>query len=207
MLLSGSELLAFVLATVAVMATPGVTVSSLTGTALSNGARAGFAMEVGAVIARMSMIAILAFGLDVVSDVMGVLFDWVKLAGAAYLIWIGIKTIRHPPGLTAQANGTGPGAGAQVLRGFIVLWSNPKALIFFGAFVPQFVDPANGVAFQVLFLGAIWVLTALVTDSGYILLAGGARQVFRGRSAQRLGWVSGSILIGAGIWLALQRKA
>lgn len=207
MLLSGSELFAFVLATVAVMATPGVTVSSLTGTALSHGAAAGFAMEAGAVAARLSMIVFLAFGLDIVSGVMDVLFDWVKLAGAAYLIWIGIKTIRHPPGLTAQADGSGPGAGAQVMRGFIVLWSNPKALIFFGAFVPQFIDPASGVGLQVMFLGAIWVLTALMTDSGYILLAGGARRMFRGRAAKRLGWVSGSILIGAGVWLALQRKA
>ncbi len=206
MLFEGTALVTFMLATLAVMATPGVTVSALTGTTLSHGSKLGFAMEAGAVLGRLSMIAILALGLDFVSQFMLVVFDWVKLAGAAYLIWLGIKSIRHPPHLTTTA-AVAPQPRRQVLNGFIVLWSNPKALIFFGAFLPQFVDPAENVIPQVLFLGLIWVLTALITDSCYIVLAGSARRLFAGKFAQRTGIVSGTILIGAGIWLALQQKA
>ena len=109
MILTSAGLLTFVLATFAVLATPGVTVSAITGTTLSHGPRAGFAMEIGAGIARISMVAILAVGLRAVSEAMLFLFDWVKLAGAAYLVWIGIKTITHPPGFNPEA-GTVPGA-------------------------------------------------------------------------------------------------
>lgn len=206
MIIAGPGLVTFLIATLAVLATPGVTVSAVTGTTLSHGTRAGFAMEAGAMLARLSMILVLALGLEAVSQLMLAAFDWVKLAGAAYLVWIGIKTIRHPPQLEANAGAT-PTIGKQLFSGFVVLWSNPKALIFFGAFLPQFIDPTAPIMPQTLFLGAIWVVLALITDGCYILLAGRARHLFRGVFAKRLGFVSGSILIGAGIWLALQQKA
>lgn len=206
MLLSGPQLTAFMLATLAVMATPGITVSTLLGNTLAHGVRAGFAVEAGAIVGRLMMIALLAFGLGAVAGVMGAMFDVIKLAGAAYLVWLGIKTIRHPPGLGA-GDGTTTTLPRQVARGVVVLWSNPKAFIFFGAFIPQFIDTSANVAGQVLFLGTIWVATAVTTDSCYILLAGGARQLFRGAFSRALGWVSGSVLIGAGVWLALQQKA
>lgn len=201
-----ADLATFIIATFAVMATPGVTVSALTGTTLSNGTRAGFAMEAGAVLGRLSMILVLAFGLNAVSQLMLAVFDWVKFLGAAYLIWIGIKTIRHPPTI-ADSSEIQPNGARQVLNGFVVLWSNPKALIFFGAFIPQFIDPTTNVGPQIAFLGVIWVGTALITDSCYILLAARAREAFQDKSGKRIGVVAGVILIGAGIWLALQSKA
>jgi threonine/homoserine/homoserine lactone efflux protein len=204
--LSGPQLATFMLATLAVMATPGVTVSTLLGNTLAYGVRAGFAVEAGAVIGRLSMIAILALGLGAVSTVMGALFDPIKYAGAVYLVWLGLKMIRHPPVINTGAVVDTSNA-RQIIRGVAVLWSNPKAFIFFGAFIPQFVDASGNAPAQILFLGAIWVVTAVTTDSCYILLAGSARQLFRGDFAKRLGWVSGSVLIGAGIWLAMRQKA
>lgn len=205
-MLTTADLITFVFATLAVLATPGVTVSALTGTTLSDGPAAGFAMEAGAMLGRLSMIIVLALGLNAVSQLMLAAFDWIKFLGAAYLIWIGIKTIRNPPTI-ATGSKTPPHSAKQILNGFIVLWSNPKALIFFGAFIPQFIDPTVSVGPQIAFLGMIWVVTALVTDSCYILLAGRARETFRGNSGKRIGFVAGAILIGAGIWLALQTKA
>lgn len=196
----------FVVATFAVMATPGITVSALTGSTLNHGAATGFSMELGAVLGRLSMIVVLALGLDAVSDIMVAAFDWIKLIGALYLIWMGIKAIRYPPQISLDG-GSAPHAQRQVLNGFVVLWSNPKALIFFGAFLPQFINPSADIAPQIAFLGAIWVVTAFITDSCYILLAGRVRRAFRGETAKRIGVVSGCILIGAGIWLALQSKA
>lgn len=205
-LLHGADLATFMLATLAVMATPGVTVSALIGNTLAHGVRAGLGVEAGAVVGRLSMIALLALGLGVVAELMGALFDVIKLAGAAYLIWLGIKTIRHPPGI-APGDGVPESLWRQVARGIAVLWSNPKAFIFFGAFIPQFIDTEQNIPLQVVFLGAIWVATALATDTCYILLAGSARQLFKGAFARRLGWISGIVLIGAGLWLALQHKA
>lgn len=206
MVLGPAELAAFVFATFAVMATPGVTVSSITGTSIAHGWRAGFAMEFGAVLARLTMIATLAVGFELVAQVMLAAFDWIKLAGAAYLIWIGINTIRHPPQL-GTGTAAAPSFGRQVLSGFIILWSNPKALLFFGAFMPQFIDHSQAVLPQIVFLGSIWLAIVIATDSTYILLAGAARHLFRGQSAHRLGWTSGLILIGAGVWLASATKA
>lgn len=206
MYLSPPELLTFILATTAVMALPGVTVSSVTGTTLGYGIGAGFAMELGAVLARLSMLVLLGLGLEIVTQAMAAAFDWVKLAGAAYLIWIGIRMIRRPP-LFAKTGDGAPGIFRQVLSGFLVLWGNPKALLFFGAFVPQFIDVGQPIAPQVAVLGAIWIGIVVLTDSAYILLAGGARRLFVGVFAQRVGWVSGLVLIGAGLWLAFQQKA
>lgn len=206
MWLTAPELLTFILATAAVMAMPGVTVSSITGTTLGQGVSSGFAMEAGAVLARISMLVLLGIGLEVISQVMTAAFDWVKLAGAAYLIWIGIRMIRYPPRF-GETGLSAPSLWRQVLSGFIVLWGNPKALLFFGAFVPQFVVVSQPVAPQVAFLGMIWIVIVVLTDSAYILLAGGARRLFTGAFAQRTGWVSGLILIAAGLWLAIQQKA
>jgi threonine/homoserine/homoserine lactone efflux protein len=203
--LTTAEFITYLLATIAVIATPGVTVSAVTGTTLSHGVAAGFGMELGAGLARLTMIAVLALGLEAVSGFMLAAFDWIKLAGAAYLIWIGIRTIRHPPRLEAAA-GAPPEFLHQIASGFVVLWSNPKALIFFGAFVPQFVHPQSPVLPQVAFLGAIWLIVAALIDGAYILLAGSSRHLFRGRFSRWAGGVSGAVLIAAGAWLALQTK-
>lgn len=200
------ELLPFVLATLAVMATPGVTVSALLGTALGQGVRAGFAVEAGAVLGRISMIGVLVLGLSAVNSFMHAAFDWVKLAGAAYLVWAGIKMIIHPPTL-ALDSGKPAALLPLVRRGFLVLWSNPKALIFFGAFVPQFIITDAPVTPQILLLGAIWVGIAITTDSIYIVLAASVRHLFMGRGSRLIGRVSGTILIGAAVWLATQAKA
>ncbi len=206
MTLTSPELLAFILTTAAVMAIPGVTVSSLVGTTLGHGLRAGFVMEVGAVLARISMLILLIFGLDAVSRIMASAFDWVKIAGALYLIWLGVRMIRKPPRVIAVGQGTND-YFRQIMTGFIVLWTNPKALLFFGAFVPQFVDVNQPIAPQVVFLGALWIAIVVIADAAYILLAGGARNLFVGRFSQRAGWVSGAVLICAGLWLAFQQKA
>ena len=201
-------LLAFVFGTVVVLATPGVTVSAITGTTIRHGRTAGFAMEAGVMLARLSMLTLLALGLEAVGRMMAELFDLIKFAGAAYLVWLGLRMIRHPPLLAAEgAVAPVPRLRLQPVSGFVVLWTNPKAFIFFGAFLPQFVDPAAPVAPQVALLGAIWIGVAAVTDGLYILLAGGARHLMRGALARRVGWISGTILMAGGVWLALQRKA
>lgn len=206
MFLTGSALVAYMLTTLAVMATPGVTVSSLLGTTLALGMRAGFAMELGVNIARLSMLLALGLGLSAISAFMSEAFTIIKYAGAAYLVWLGIKAFRNPPKISG-VGAAAPAMRSMVLRGFAVLWSNPKAFLFIGALVPQFILTDAPLAPQLAFLGLIWLGTATVTDSLYILLSGRIRAMLRERAGRVLGKISGTVLIGAALWLATSHKA
>ena len=150
------------------------------------------------------MIGIVAIGLTSLMASMGYWFDWVRLAGAAYLVWLGIKLIRAPvAGVDAQASL--PPRGGFFLQGFVVLLSNPKVLVFFGAFIPQFVDMSQDHISQVALLGVTFMITGAITDSVYALAAGRARLFFSARRTRLLSRVSGGFMIGGGIWLALTR--
>lgn len=206
MVLSQAELLAFALTTLVVLATPGITVSTLVGTTLSHGMRAGFAVELGANVARIGFNVALLFGLSAVTALMTFAFDLIKFIGAAYLVWLGIKAIRTPPKLSVRDESE-TGLAAMVLRGVVVVWTNPKAFIFLGAFLPQFVHLDQPVAPQLFELALIWMGIGLATDTLYILLSGRIRRVFKGEGGRNIGRISGTILVVAGLWLALQSKA
>ena len=87
-----------------------------------------------------------------------------------------------------------------------MLLSNPKVLVFFGAFIPQFVDMSKDHVSQVALLGATFMVSAATTDGVYALLAGRARQFFSARRTRLVSRVSGGFMIGGGVWLALIRS-
>ena len=151
------------------------------------------------------MIGIVAIGLTSLMATMGYWFDWVRFAGAAYLVWLGIKLIRFPvAGVKADAPPPPP-RGGFFLQGLLVLLSNPKVLVFFGAFIPQFMDMSKDHVSQVALLGVTFMVTAGITDATYALLAGRARLFFSARRTRLLSRISGGFMIGGGIWLALTR--
>lgn len=164
-------------------------------------------MEFGVGLGRLSMLILLALGLGAVSEFMSFAFVWIKWVGAAYLVWIGIKTILKPPFLQNQDVQEKAALWRQSLNGFLILWGNPKAFLFFGIFLPQFIATSEPIIPQIAVLGAIWLSIALITDSIYIVLSGGARRAVMNRKSAWLGHISGSMLIGAGLWLATQQKA
>jgi threonine/homoserine/homoserine lactone efflux protein len=135
-------------------------------------------------------------------------FTVIRLAGAAYLIVLGVQAIRHRKSLAAILGGTAPPAStSRMLRdGFVVGLTNPKAIVFFAAVLPQFANRAAGhVPLQLLLLGAVFIAIALVSDSMWALIAGTARSWFT-RSPRRLeliGGTSGLVMIGIGASLAL----
>lgn len=186
---------------------PGITVSSVVSTALARGLAAGFWLELGAQFGRLSMVAVVALALSAVAAAVSAAFDLIKYAGAAYLAWLGLGYLvrRHAVDVTRKVAATTP--LRLVVSGFLVLWGNPKALIFFGAFLPQFVDARYPAGPQVVVLGLIEMAAALVTDGGYIVLAARAREALSGRGADLLNRAAGAILIGAALWLALQHQA
>src|SRR5665647_1138358 len=98
-----------------------------------------------------------------------------------------------------------PPRGGFFLQGFVVLLSNPKVLVFFGAFIPQFMDMSRDHFSQVALLGVTFMVTGAITDSIYALLAGRARRFFSARRTRALSRISGGFMIGGGLWLALTR--
>jgi threonine/homoserine/homoserine lactone efflux protein len=160
----------------------------------------------GAQLGLGIVIGIVAIGLTSLMATMGYWFDWVRFAGAAYLVWLGIKLIRAPAeGVTADAPPPPP-RGGFFLQGLLVLLSNPKVLVFFGAFIPQFVDMEKDHASQVLLLGFTFNVVAGITDALYALLAGRARSFFSARRTRLMSRISGGFMVGGGIWLALTRS-
>ena len=196
--------LAFVAACIALALLPGPIVTLVIANGLRHGTRAALTNIAGVQAALTIVIGIVAIGLTSLMATMGYWFDWVRFAGAAYLVWLGIKLIREPvKGLEAEA--PPPPRGGFFLQGFLVALSNPKLLVFFGAFIPQFVDMERDHLPQVAILGITFMIIAGATDAAYGLLAGQARSFFSARRTRLVSRVSGSFMIGGGIWLALTR--
>ncbi len=172
---------------------------------LRHGTRAALTNILGVQAALLIVIGILAVGLTSLMATMGYWFDWVRFAGAAYLVWLGIKLIRSPvEGIDADAPPPPP-RGGFFLQGFVVALSNPKLLVFFGAFIPQFMDMNQDHLSQVLILGVTFMVLAGLTDAIYALLAGRVRTIFSARRTRLVSRISGGFMIGGGIWLALTR--
>jgi homoserine/homoserine lactone efflux protein len=196
--------LAYVLACFIVVIVPGPTVSLIVANSITHGARAGLLNVAGTQLGLGVMMLIVLVGLTSLIETMGFWFDWVRFAGAAYLVWLGWKLLRNPGALGDPKRTPAP-RGGFFLQGFLVLMSNPKALLMFGAFIPQFVDPNGDYVWQVVLLGVTAMATAGIFDSGYAILTGSARQLLTPARVRLISRLSGGFLIGGGIWLALSR--
>ena len=196
--------LAFVAACIALALLPGPVVTLIIANGLRHGTRAALINVAGAQVGLAIVIGIVAVGLTSLMATMGYWFDWVRFAGAAYLVWLGVKLIRSPvQGVDGDA--PPPPRGGFFLQGFVVLLSNPKVLVFFGAFIPQFMNLEKDHFPQVALLGFTFMVVAAMTDAVYAVLAGRARLFFSARRTRLLSHISGGFMIGGGIWLALTR--
>lgn len=196
--------LAYIAASVALALLPGPIVTLVIANGLRHGTRAALTNIAGVQAALLIVIAVVAIGLTSLMATMGYWFDWVRFAGAIYLVWLGIRLIRAPvEGVEAEA--PPPPRGGFFLQGFLVALSNPKLLVFFGAFIPQFVDMSRDHLPQVALLGVTFMVVAGLTDATYALLAGRVRSFFSARRTRALSRVSGGFMIGGGVWLALTR--
>jgi len=196
-------LISFIVAAFVVVIVPGVTVSALVSTSLARGLAAGLWMEAGVQVGRFTMVLVVALTLEAVTGFVGAAFDIIKYLGAAYLVWIGWGYIASRHAIATDRPIAARSPLQQAAAGFLVLWSNPKALIFFGAFLPQFVNPIYPAWPQVIVLGLIEMAAGLITCV-YIYLAARARGALGDDRMLLVNRVAGVILIGAAIWLALQ---
>src|SRR6476646_1548120 len=196
---------AFVTACIALALIPGPVVTRVIANGLRHGTRAALTNIAGVQAGLTIVIGIVAVGLTTLMATMGYWFDWVRFAGAAYLIWLGIKLVRNPvEGVNADAPPPPP-RGGFFLQGFVVLLSNPKVLVFFGAFIPQFMDMSKDHFSQVALLGVTFMITGAITDTVFAVLAGRVRLFFSARRTRLLSRISGAFMVGGGIWLPLRR--
>ena len=196
--------LAYVVACFVIAIVPGPTVTIIVANSLAYGTRAGMLNVAGTQAGLAIMMATVVVGLSTVIAVMGVWFDWIRLAGAAYLVWLGWKLLRSPDDL-GQARAAAP-RGGFFLQGLLVILSNPKGLLWFGAFIPQFVDPSGAYVGQIVLLGVTAMAVALVSDGAYAILTGRAGALLSRSRVRLVSRVSGAFLVGGGIWLALTRR-
>lgn len=193
----------FVAATAVAAIVPGPTVTVIAANGLTHGMRAGLLNVAGGLVALAVMMALLVIGLASVVAVLGWWFDVLRVAGALYLMWLGWKLLRSS-GALALAAAPRP-RGGFLLQGFLVVASNPKTLFFFGAFIPQFVDPAGDYVAQVVLLGTTAMIVAVLSDGAYAVLAGRAGRLLSRRRVRLVSRLSGLSLIGGGMWLAIAR--
>lgn len=196
---------AYLVACVVVVFVPGPTVTLVIANSLKHGTRAGLLNVVGTQVGLAIMIGVVGIGLTSLIEAMGHWFDWLRLAGAAYLVWMGWKMIRSSGDISEDA-AVKPPRGGFVMQGTLVALSNPKTLIFFGAFFPQFIDPARDHGLQIAIMGVTAMLVAAISDSFYAIASGRAGRALSAKRVRLLSRLSGGFLIGGGAWLALSRR-
>ncbi|MFR9749559.1 LysE family translocator [Nocardia sp. 004] len=203
-----SHAVAFAVAALIIIVIPGPNVLFAIGRALTLGRRSAVLSVAGTVAGSFVPLVAVSFGLGAVLLASSLLFLIVKVAGAAYLIYLGIATIRQRKKLVEALRSKVPsGSGVRVFRqGFIVGATNPKTIVFFGAVLPQFAVPTQGaLPVQLLILGAIFLAIQALSDGSWALLAATARSWFV-RSPRRLetvGSTGGLMIIGVGAGMVL----
>lgn len=204
-LLATVNLPLFIPAAIVLLLTPGPVVLYVVTRSIDQGRTAGLVSVLGSELGNLCHVLAAALGLSAILLSSALAFDIVKYAGAAYLIYLGIQKLRSKD-KPIDENIKPESLRRIFLQGIMVAILNPKTALFFFAFLPQFVDTSGGnIAPQILFLGIIFVVMALVSDSMYALLAGYAGRWLRGNMqflrVQR--YVTGTVYIGLGITAAL----
>lgn len=200
---SGSNISLFVGAALVLLLIPGPAVLYIVTRSAEQGRIAGFVSDLGIHTATLVHVLAAALGLSALLASSALAFSIVKYAGAAYLIWLGLRKI-FGRAESPQADGAlARHSYARLFRdGFIVNLLNPKTALFFFAFLPQFVDPERGqLATQIVFLGMLFAILGFVTDGCYALLASTVGTWLR-RSRRYLEierYVSGTLFIGLGL--------
>jgi len=195
-------LLVFIGAVTLLMLIPGPNVALIVVNSATHGVRAGLMTVAGTVAAQAISLALVCAGLTTLLQFFGLWFGWLRWAGVAYLVWLGIRQWRTPPADLAQIKAQ-PQARLFV-QAFLVSLVNPKTLVFYGAFFPQFIRPDGHVGAQAALLSVIFLMIALAIDSGWAVAAARVRPLLSGHIALR-NRIGGAILMGAATALAFLR--
>jgi homoserine/homoserine lactone efflux protein len=196
---------AFVLAAAVLILIPGPNVALIVANSLAWGPRYGLLTVAGTSSAMVLQLALTALGMTALLGILAEWFEWLRWIGVAYLVWIGVQQWRAAPvDLTRTA--PQPRSRREIFaHGFLISLTNPKTLLFYAAFFPQFVVAERDAGPQIAVLSLTFLAVAVLLDGAWAVLAARSRGALamRGRLRNRL---TGGLLIGAGLGLALARK-
>ncbi|MGA2528945.1 MAG: LysE family translocator [Acidimicrobiales bacterium] len=204
---TSGRLTAFALTALVIIVIPGPSVMFVVARALSYGRKAAVLTVIGNTLGEYLQVVAVAFGVGEVVERSVAVLTGLKLFGAVYLVYLGVRAIRDRRSLlTMLEPGQRPSRRRFLLQGFVVGASNPKTVVFLVAILPLFVDRAQGaIPVQILVLGVVFSAIAIVSDNVWGLFAGTARAWFA-RSPKRLeliGGIGGLAIIAVGVRLAL----
>ncbi len=198
--------LTFVAASALLILTPGPMVAFVVATTLSRGLHQGLVAVAGSAIASAIQLSIVAVGLAALLSTAGEAFFWIKWIGVAYLFYLGIRAFRAPQdSLDADPAIANYDSRRTFLEGFLVNLTNPKGLLFHGAFLPLFISPSSPAGPQLLLLAVTFVAIGASLDSLWALTAARSRE-FLARAGRWRHRVTGGVLMTAAAGLALVRK-
>lgn len=198
--------LAFVAATVVLVLVPGPNVAIIVANSLAHGVRYGLVCVAGVSSAQVILLSFVVFGFAAVVAAVGVAFEWIRWIGVVYLAYLGIQLLRSPPEDLDQPETQQKSIKRTFGEAVLVSATNPKVLLFYGAFFPQFVDTGQPIVMQLMLLAVTFWVIGTFLDCGWALAAGRLRPVLA--SAGR--WhrfVTGGVLLTAAAALATARRA
>jgi len=207
--MSPEIVVAFIAACILLALTPGPNMSLILANTLSHGLRAGLITLAGTTTALALLVVAAAVGMGSMMVFMSAWFDVIRWVGALYLVYLGARQLwifRRRQMSRGEAPPLPSQPGRWYVQGLLVSSSNPKTILFLGAFLPQFVDPARDPVWQLSVLAVLFVVVLAAVDVGYTLAVGKARAKFDAARLAILDGAAGFLLLMGGLALAMVRR-
>jgi homoserine/homoserine lactone efflux protein len=198
----------FVLATALLILMPGPIVTITVANSLAYGTRHGLRTVIGTSSATTLLLIVGGFGMASAFTLLAEWFEWLRWFGAAYLVFLGAQQWRAKPVILGDENTRAWSKKGIFWQGFVISIANPKTILFYAAFFPQFMDPARDAGPQLLALSVTFLIIATTLDSCYALLCGRLRPLLADAKRARIrNRIAGGLMMGTGLVLALARKS
>ena len=194
------EIIYFLIASFLVVVVPGPTVSLIIANSLKSGMRAGILNVVGTQIGLIILIILLALGFKAISPFLEDVIKVVRIIGAVYLMTLGYLSFTSK-NLSDNSEKINKFDKKFILQGLIVILSNPKAFLFLGAFIPQFIDINQPIGSQIIYFGILFMVVGAIFDVMYAVVFGKFREIIINKYINMLNKLGGSLIFLVGLWL------
>ena len=194
------EIIYFLIASFLVVVVPGPTVSLIIANSLKSGMRAGILNVAGTQIGLIILILLLSLGFKAISPFLEDVIKVVRIIGAVYLMTLGYLSFTSKT-LSDNSEKLNKFDKKFILQGLIVILSNPKAFLFLGAFIPQFIDINQSIGSQIIYFGIIFMIVGAIFDGMYAVIFGKFREIIINKYINTLNKLGGTLLFFVGLWL------
>ena len=194
------EIIYFLIASFLVVVVPGPTVSLIIANSLKSGMRAGFLNVIGTQLGLIILILLLALGFKAISPFLEDVIKVVRIIGAIYLMTLGYLSFTSK-NLSDNSEKLNKFDKKFIMQGLIVILSNPKAFLFLGAFIPQFIDINQPIGSQIIYFGILFMIVGAIFDGMYAVVFGKFREIIINKYINILNKLGGTLLFFVGLWL------